>query len=77
MITIEQIKTIIVEVASHVDIDSIKNDVRLRDYDIDSLDFFNIILELQTLSGVVVPDEDLDQLRTVDSIYHYFQNKSV
>lgn len=76
MITIEQIKTIIVEVASHVDIDSIKNDVRLRDYDIDSLDFFNIVLELQTLSGMEVPDEDLDQLRTVDSIYKYFNDKN-
>lgn len=76
MITIEQIKTVLLENATDINIEAIANNVRLRDYGIDSLDYFSIINELQILSGVEVPDEDIDQLDTIDAIYKYFQERT-
>jgi acyl carrier protein len=75
MISVEQIHAIIKQVVPAVDTASMKPDVRLREYGVDSLDFFDIVLELQTLSGHEVPDEDLDQLRTVEAIQRYFANR--
>ena len=76
MITIDQIKNIVVGVAPHVEIESIKNDVPLSEYEIDSLDIFSINLELQELAGFEVPDEDVDQLNSVNSINEYFKKQS-
>lgn len=76
MITIEQIKTAISDNAPDINIDDIPQDAKLKDNDIDSLDFFNIVLDLQTLSGIdEIPDEDIDQLDTINSIYKYFEDK--
>lgn len=76
MITIEQIKTALTENVTNVNIEAIPLDGRLRDYGIDSLDYFSIINELQSLTGVEVPDEDIDQLISIDAIYTYFQERS-
>jgi acyl carrier protein len=73
MITTERIHSIIHEAVPAVDVSKIDPNTRLREYEIDSMDFFNIILELQELLGKEIPDEDVDQLRTVASIQEYFQ----
>ena len=76
MITIEQIKTAISDNVPDVKIDDIHQDAKLKDNDIDSLDFFNIVLDLQTLSGIEeIPDEDIEQLDTINAIYKYFEDK--
>lgn len=76
MITIEKIHEIIKTSCPNVDTSKIMPDVRLREYDIDSMDFFNIILELQEELGKEIPDEDIDQLRTVASIQDYFKKNT-
>ena len=76
MITIEQIKTAISDNVPDINVDDIPHNAKLKDNEIDSLDFFNIVLDLQTLSGIEeIPDEDIDQLNTIDAIYDYFQDK--
>lgn len=72
MITIEKIHEIIKNNCPQVDVNKIAAETRLREYGIDSMDFFNIILELQESLGKEIPDEDIDQLRTVASIQDYF-----
>jgi acyl carrier protein len=76
MITVEKIHEIIKTNCPQVDIRKITADSRLREYGIDSLDFFSIILELQQALGKEIPDEDIDQLRTVASIQEYFKKNS-
>lgn len=76
MITTEKIHEIIKTICPKVDTSKIAPDTRLREYGIDSMDFFNIILELQDALGKEIPDEDIDQLRTVASIQDYFKKNA-
>lgn len=76
MITTEKIHEIIKTNCPKVDTSKITPDTRLREYGIDSMDFFNIILELQDALGKEIPDEDIDQLRTVASIQDYFKKNT-
>ncbi len=73
MITVEQIHNIIHNTVPAVDVGKIDPNTRLREYGIDSMDFFNIVLELQELLGKEIPDEDIDQVRTVAAIQEYFR----
>jgi acyl carrier protein len=73
MINTEKILEAINKACPEIDKSKIESDVQLREYDIDSMDFFAIILELQEILGKEIPDEDLDQLRTIASIQDYFQ----
>ena len=65
------IKGIIVKVVPDLNLEKIEDDTLLREYNIDSIDFFSIILEVQDACGIEIPDEDLDQCRTVNSIQRY------
>lgn len=76
MITIEQIKNVLLENVTDINIEAIPENGRLRDYGIDSLDYYNIIIELQTLGGIEVPDADIDRLNTINEIYKYFQERT-
>ncbi len=76
MITTEKIHEIIKTNCPNVDTSKIALDTRLREYGIDSMDFFNIILELQDVLGKEIPDEEIDKLRTVTSIQEYFRENA-
>lgn len=76
MISTEKILDIITTICPKVDASKIKPDTRLREYGVDSMDFFDIILELQNVLGKDIPDEDIDQLRTVASIQDYFNKNA-
>lgn len=39
---------------------------------IDSLDFYNVLIELEAVTGRKVPDEDVDKLTTIQSLVDYF-----
>ena len=75
MITIEQIKTTISDNVPDVNLDEISLDAKLRDEEIDSLDFFNIVIDCQAITGFEVPDEDIEKLDTINNILKYFQDK--
>lgn len=76
MITESQIHNIIEKALPNFDISQIRPHIRLREYGIDSLDFFAIILGLQDALGKEIPDEDISQLTTVESIQEYFIKNS-
>jgi acyl carrier protein len=73
---VEKIKNIIkkAEVLND-DVENLANDLDLQDQGIDSLDMANICLMCEEEFGVKIPDEDLDQLQTIDSIVEYINTK--
>jgi len=45
------------------------------DLGMDSLDIYNVFVELEVLTGIQVPDDDIGELQTIDSIHDYFVAK--
>jgi len=54
----------------------IRADVVLRKQGIDSLDMFNLFLLIEETFGVTIPDDDMDQLDTLDAIVAYVESRS-
>jgi acyl carrier protein len=72
----ESIKEIIVDavlrIAPEVDRASIRTDADLRaEFDLDSIDFLNLILALHDRLGVEIPEADYGQFATIDSASRY------
>jgi acyl carrier protein len=72
MMTEQQVKEAILAAGINVDVDSLKPSVNLSDAGIDSLDFFNLFLELETIGGKKIPDDQLDKMTTIDSIIKFY-----
>ena len=46
------------------------------DLDIDSLDAVELALEIEKALGIKIPDEDLDEMKTVKDIVSYFESRN-
>lgn len=67
---------IIAIVAPDADLSSVKPDVGLRDqFDMDSMDFLDIVMELRKRYKVEVPKEDYPKLESLDSCASYLAPK--
>ncbi len=73
--TVENVKEVIVEADVLGDVESLKNDTPLREQGIDSLDVVNVYLLLEEKFEVTIPDEDLNQVLTIDAIVEYINTK--
>lgn len=73
--TIENVKEVIAEAEVLGDTSEMKSDVALSEQGIDSLDIVNVYLLLEEKFDVKIPDEDLNQVRTIDNIVKYINNK--
>ena len=63
---------IIEEIAPDEDLTDVKPDVRLRDQlDLDSMDFLDIVMELRKQHGIEVPEEEYQELASLDSSASY------
>ena len=47
-------------------------DVKFSTLGIDSMDFFNILMELESVTGKKIPDSDVDNLTTIKELVDYF-----
>lgn len=74
-VTAEEIKTLIEETGALIEGESIVDDVALTDQGVDSLDLINIYLAIEERYGIKIPDNDLDQVRSVADIVAYIQTK--
>lgn len=74
MITEQQVRKAMKDNDVQVDADAVPTDVSFVDLGMDSLDFFNVVAELQDITGREIPDEDIDRLRTIDGIIDYFKD---
>ena len=74
--TNDQIKQTIVQIISVIapdeDLSDIRSDVPLRDqFELDSMDFLDIVMELRKRYGVEIPEADYGHLATLDSCAVY------
>ena len=53
-------------------INEVKDDTTLASLGIDSLDVYNLFIELEMKTGRNVSDNDVDKLSTINSIVEYF-----
>ncbi len=72
----EQVKKIILDiiavVAPDADVSNVKSNVRLRDQlELDSMDFLDIVMELRKRYGVQVPEEEYQELATLQGCVDY------
>ncbi|MEZ9836965.1 acyl carrier protein [Vibrio sp. 10N.261.52.C11] len=47
-------------------------DLIFEDLGLDSLDLFNLFLELENLTGKAVPDEEIDNFKTISDILNKY-----
>lgn len=60
------------EVAPEADAAGLEPDVEIREQlDIDSMDFLNLIIGIHERTGIDIPEEDYDQLETLDGCVRY------
>ncbi len=72
----EKVLGVLAELAPEVDVQGLKQAVRLRDQvDLDSMDFLNFLIGIDEQLGVDIPETDYAKLETLDSIYSYLQDK--
>jgi acyl carrier protein len=74
-VTIEKILDIVRKTDSQIDDSILTPNAVLTKIGADSLDMMNIFVELDSVLGYVVPDEDIDNLLSVQDIYEYAINK--
>ena len=73
--TIENVLEVIDEAGVLGEVDEMKSDIALSEQGIDSLDAVNVYLLLEEKFDVKIPDEDLSQVTTIDSIITYINSK--
>ncbi len=72
---LEKIKTILSE-QFDVEEDQITGDTNiLEDLEADSLDIVDLIMSIEDEFEVEIPDEDVEELRTVDDAVKYIEQK--
>jgi len=74
-VTTEEIRNIIEKAETMADMDALRNDLPLTEQDIDSLDMANILLLLEENFEIKIPNEDINQLQSVDDIVSYLSKK--
>ncbi len=55
--------------------DNLRDDVKLVDQGLDSLGFLNVILILDEKYGLETPDNDIDELTTINAIVLYLNDR--
>lgn len=76
MLTVDDIRAAIKRSCQQIDVDALVESTDLREQDIDSLDMFNIMLELEAITGTSIPDEDFERLQSIEAIEQYFASRS-
>lgn len=72
MITIDDVRTAMAAAKVSKPVDDLDVNKPFADQGIDSLDVFNLLLELQEKTGKEVSDEDVGDIRTVNDLLDYF-----
>jgi acyl carrier protein len=73
--TKSKIKEIISKAEVGADASRLRDNINLTDQGIDSMDMFTIMLAIQDHYGIQIPDEDIENLRTIDDLAIYIKKK--
>lgn len=74
----EQIRQVIVNILARIapdeDLSQIRDDVPFREQmELDSMDFLDIVMELRKLYRIQIPEEDYQNLNTMDGTVNYLE----
>ena len=69
--SVDDVLEIVRKAGTKVDLDALNPDADLVQLGADSLDMMTVLLDVQDRTGVEVPDEDVDGLRTPRKIVDY------
>lgn len=75
MLTEASIKQAMSDSGITTDVASLSSEQNFSQYGLDSLDLFNLFVELEAMTGKTVPDEDLDQMKSIQDVMNYFNDK--
>ena len=72
----EQVRQVILDILARIapdeDVSDLQDEVPLRDQmDLDSMDFLDIVMELRKQCRIQIPEEDYQQLATMQSTVAY------
>jgi acyl carrier protein len=73
----DDVRAIIVNARTKVNVDRLANADNLRDAGADSLDMMTIVLDVSAKAGIEVPDEDVEELLSIDEIVAYISRRTV
>lgn len=74
----DEVRAVIVEILTDIapdeDFSAVDDQKNLRDqFDLDSMDFLDIVMELRKRYSVEVPEKDYEELATMGSCVNYLQ----
>lgn len=72
----EEIVHVIKEVVGDLVMNENDYETKLKELGVDSLDTFNILLELEEKFGIAFPEADIEKLNSINSIFTYI-NKQI
>jgi acyl carrier protein len=68
----EEVMDILQDIAPDEDMSDLKDDVTFRDQlEMDSMDFLDIVMELRKRHRIQIPEEDYNELASMDSTVKY------
>jgi acyl carrier protein len=68
----QEVLTILENIAPDEDLSQLRDDVAFREQlELDSMDFLDIVMELKKRHRIRVPEEDYNQLASMDSTVNY------
>ena len=72
MLSKAQLEELILGAGLVVDLESpIPTDREFSDLGLDSLDVYNIFVEIEVQTSVEIPDSEIENLKTIDSLHAY------
>jgi acyl carrier protein len=74
-ITPAKLRAFLARMDSAVDLEKLQDTTPFSDAGADSLDFFNIISEIQAASGIEIADQDIEQVNTLAGLAAYLNTK--
>jgi acyl carrier protein len=70
-----QVRALLVNLDSVIDMQKLTDQTRFLDAGADSLDFFNIIAAIQDAGQITIPDNELEQVGTIEKLVQYLNAK--
>jgi acyl carrier protein len=74
--TFEQLKKLIVELLEVEETEVVPEASFVDDFEADSLDFIELITAVEDSFGIEIPDEDMENLQTVQDAVSYIESKN-
>lgn len=71
----ENVLSAIQKARTAADVTKLRDDVKLADQGLDSLDLFNLLLVLSESYHIEIPDADVERLETINSIIEYLNHR--